>query len=51
MDIPFRYSLQMSHGGDFLPKLASSNFGEILEHTLLRQGLTAHFPAKIDRFM
>src|SRR5271166_3388979 len=47
MDIPFRNSLQMSHGGDFLPKPASSNFGETLEHAPLRQGLTAQFSVQI----
>jgi len=26
MDIPFRYSLQMSHGGDFLP---NTRFAEL----------------------
>jgi len=37
----------MSHGGDVLPKPASSNFGEMLGHAPLRQALTAQFSVQV----
>jgi hypothetical protein len=43
MDLPFRIWVQMSHGGNALPKLASSMFGEISERARLRRGVTAQF--------
>jgi hypothetical protein len=50
MDIPFRRSVQLSHGGDALPELASSIFGEISAPGYPKAG-QPNFLAKFDRPM